>query len=161
MHRYRVRSVCHLRRGSRGRWLLRLNDNRIKVSKHTMTRTLLLIAPVFMASCTYAPRTTQIDQTYSARIMAIGVSDKSGGITSTTHVGDEEVAAPAVIPVRDGFDIGSTYAEVVALQGPPSLMGLPGDIYFGYSMVTFSRGRNPKVISWSDRGNLKLRGKRL
>ena len=93
--------------------------------------------------------------------MAIGVSDKSGGITSTTHVGDEEVVAPAVIPVRDGFDIGSTYAEVVALQGPPSLMGLPGTVYFGYSNVRFSRGRNPKVISWYDHGNLKLRGKRL
>jgi len=127
-----------------------------------MTRTLLLIAPVFMASCTYAPRTTQIDQTYSARIMAIGVSDKSGGITSTTHVGegDEEVAAPAVIPVRDGFDIGSTYAEVVALQGPPSTIG-PGAVWFEGSMVSFTKGRNPRVDYWHDKGNLKLRGKRL
>ena len=92
--------------------------------------------------------------------MAIGVSDKSGGITSTTHVGDEEVAAPAVIPVRDGFDIGSTYAEVVALQGPPT--GLITDTaYFENSSVRFSEGRTPKVISWYDQGNLKLRGKRL
>ena len=127
-----------------------------------MTRTLLLIAPVFMASCTYAPRTTQIDQTYSARIMAIGVSDKSGGITSTTHVGDEEVAAPAVIPVSDGFGLGSTYAEVVAIQGPPTaLMERMGIAYFGHSNVRFSGGRTPKVISWYDQGNLKLRGKRL
>ena len=130
------------------------------MSKHTMTRSLLLLIP-FIASCTYAPRNTQIDQTYSARIMAIGVSEKSGGITSTTHVGDEEVAAPAVIPVRDGFGLGSTYQEVVALQGPPTLFGLPGTIYFGHSNVRFSGGRTPKVISWSDQGNLKLRGKRL
>jgi len=138
--------------------LLNLNDNPVKVSKHTMTRSLLLLVP-FIASCTYAPRNTQIDQTYSARIMAIGVSEKSGGITSTTHVGDEEV--PAVIPVSGGFGLGSTYQEVVALQGPPTLFGLPGTIYFGYSNVKFSGGRTPKVISWYDQGNLKLRGKRL
>jgi hypothetical protein len=124
-----------------------------------MTRSLLLLVP-FIASCTYAPRNTQIDQTYSARIMAIGVSEKSGGITSTTHVGDEEV--PAVIPVRDGFGLGSTYQEVVAIQGPPSaLMERMGIAYFGYSNVKFSGGRTPKVISWYDHGNLKLRGKRL
>ena len=92
--------------------------------------------------------------------MAIGVSDKSGGITSTTHEGDEEVAAPAVIPVRDGFDIGSTYQEVVALQGPPTGL-ITGTAYFGDSSVRFSEGRTPKVISWYDQGNLKLRGKRL
>ena len=136
-----------------------MNDNLVKVSKHTMTRSLLLLIP-FIASCTYAPRNTQIDQTYSARIMAIGVSEKSGGITSTTHVGDEEVAAPAVIPVRDGFGLGSTYQEVVAIQGPPSALRF-NIVYYGYSSVTFSEGKTPKVIHWNDHGNLKLSGKRL
>lgn len=118
-------------------------------------RTLLLLITLTASSCTYAPRNTQIEQTFSARIMAIGVSDK-GGITSTTHEGDDAEVAPVVAPVSRGFGLGSTYEEVVAIQGPPSMF-LSDFVYFDLSSVKFRGGR---VVSWYDSGNLKLRGKR-
>ena len=58
-----------------------------------MIRVTTAIAALFLVSCTYAPRSTKIDQTYTARQMAVGVtSQPNGGITSTTTV--EEAGLP-------------------------------------------------------------------
>ncbi len=129
------------------------------VSKHTMTRSLLLLVP-FIASCTYAPQTqnTQIEQNYSARIMAIGMPAKSGGITSTTHVGEGD---GEVDPLSDGVTVGSTAEEVKALHGRPSSIS-GSTVWYGGSYICFDKGtRGARVVSWHDCGNLKLKGKRF
>lgn len=51
-----------------------------------------ILAALAIASCTYAPRNTKIDQTYTARQMAVGMGDQpNGAMTSTTHE-DESLA---------------------------------------------------------------------
>lgn len=51
-----------------------------------------ILAALAIASCTYAPRSTKIDNTYTARQMAVGVGDQpNGAMTSTTHE-DESMA---------------------------------------------------------------------
>ena len=113
-----------------------------------MIRAATAIAAIFLVSCTYAPRSTKIDQTYTARQMAVGVtSQPNGGITSTTTV--EEVPASgdtipssqqhlatypevqvaelaskptssrAVSGASNFLTIGSTKNDVVRIQGTP------------------------------------------
>ena len=48
-----------------------------------------ILAALALASCTYAPRSTKIDNTYNARQMAVGVGDQpQDAMTSTTYQGD-------------------------------------------------------------------------
>ena len=45
-----------------------------------------LFITLFLASCTYAPKTTKIDNTYNARQMAVGMGDQpTGAMSSTIH----------------------------------------------------------------------------
>ena len=45
-----------------------------------------ILAALALVSCTYAPRNTKIDQTYTARQMAVGMGDQpNSAMTSTTH----------------------------------------------------------------------------
>jgi hypothetical protein len=49
-------------------------------------RITVAIFALALASCTYAPRSTSIDNNYNARQMAIGVTEQSqDAMTSTTH----------------------------------------------------------------------------
>ena len=51
-----------------------------------------ILAALALVSCTYAPRNTKIDQTYTARQMAVGMGDQpNSAMTSTTHE-DESLA---------------------------------------------------------------------
>jgi len=75
-----------------------------------MIRVTTAIAALFLVSCTYAPRSTKIDQTYTARQMAVGVtSQPNGGMTSTTTV-EEVPASGDTIPSSQQHL--STYPEV-------------------------------------------------
>jgi hypothetical protein len=109
--------------------------------------------PVFitlaLASCTYAPRSTKIDNTYNARQMAVGVGDQTkDAMTSTTSEepvtpsGDNRSASePRLVGLRDArtaqiertannlqpaigesnyLTIGSTKSDVVRIQGTPN-----------------------------------------
>lgn len=50
-----------------------------------MKKILCLVAVSFFSSCTYAPRSTSIDNTYNAKQMAVGVGDQpKDSMTSTT-----------------------------------------------------------------------------
>ena len=114
-----------------------------------MIRTAAAIAAIFLVSCTYAPRSTKIDQTYTARQMAVGVtSQPTGGMTSTTTV-EEAPASGDTIPssqqhlatypevrvaelaskptisraissASNFITIGSTKSDVVRIQGTPT-----------------------------------------
>ena len=46
------------------------------IVKLFMKYLMLVIVMLIFASCTYAPRNTKIDQTYTARQMAIGVTEQ-------------------------------------------------------------------------------------
>ena len=150
-----------------------------------MIRTATAIAAIFLVSCTYAPRSTKIDQTYTARQMAVGVtSQPNEGITSTSTV--EEVPASgdtiassqqhlATYPearvaelanqptngrtisgASNFITIGSTKSDVVRIQGTPTNVNEYGWWDYGNSTIYFDwRGR---VRSWRNYGgNLKVK----
>jgi len=166
------------------------NCNRRLIAKITLNKLLMIrvttaIAALFLVSCTYAPRSTKIDQTYTARQMAVGVtSQPNGGITSTTTVeeasasGDTipssqqhhatypevRVAELASKPTSSGtvsgasnfITIGSTKSDVVRIQGTPTQVNEYGWWDYGNSTIYFDwRGR---VKSWANYGgNLKVK----
>ena len=147
-----------------------------------MIRTAAAIAAIFLVSCTYAPRSTKIDQTYTARQMAVGVtSQPTGGMTSTTTVeeapasGDTipstqqhlatypevRVAEPAISSASNFITIGSTKSDVVRIQGTPTKIADLSFInqemwnYGYYNRITFKNGR---VSEWNNSdGKLKVR----
>jgi len=122
---------------------------KITLNKPLMIRSTAAIAALFLVSCTYAPRSTKIDQNYTARQMAVGVtSQPNGGITSTTTV-EEAPASGETIPssqqhlatypevrvaelanqptngraisgAANFLTIGSTKNDVARIQGTPS-----------------------------------------
>ena len=109
-----------------------------------------LIFTVLLQSCTYAPRSTNIDNTYNARQIAVGLGDHGKeGITSTTHedeitsdtnmlkpqpqrsienlrdkplpqIGRNQPLTPTTTPVNNYFTIGSSKIDVINIQGTPS-----------------------------------------
>jgi hypothetical protein len=108
-----------------------------------------VLAALALASCTYAPRSTKIDNTYSARQMAVGVGDQTkDAMTSTTSEepvtppGDNRSSSePRLVGLRDArtapferttnnlqpaivesnyLTIGSTKSDVVRIQGTPN-----------------------------------------
>jgi hypothetical protein len=142
-----------------------------------MIRVTTAVAALFLVSCTYAPRTTKIDQNYSARQMAVGVtSQPNGGMTSTTTVeevpasGDTipssqqhlstypevRVAEPAISSASNFITIGSSKSDVARIQGTPTKVDEYGWWTYGNSIIYFDwRGR---VKSWANYGgNLKVK----
>ena len=108
-----------------------------------------ILAALAIASCTYAPRSTKIDNTYTARQMAVGMGDQpNGAMTSTTHEDQVSVSGDAqsktqqtlkilneeklnqfeanpqgqesVIGASKFITIGSTKNDVVRIQGTPT-----------------------------------------
>jgi hypothetical protein len=108
-----------------------------------------ILAALTLASCTYAPRSTKIDNTYTARQIAVGMGDQpNGSMTSTTHEDEVPVSVDAqsktqqtlkslnekklnqfeakprgqesVIGASKFITIGSTKNDVVRIQGTPT-----------------------------------------
>ena len=108
-----------------------------------------ILAALAIASCTYAPRSTKIDNTYTARQIAVGMGDQpNGAMTSTTHEDQVPVSGDAqsktqqtlkilneeklnqfeakpqgqesVIGASKFITIGSTKNDVVRIQGTPT-----------------------------------------
>ena len=147
-----------------------------------MIRAATAIAAIFLVSCTYAPRSTKIDQTYTARQMALGVtSQPNGGITSTTTV--EEVPASgdtipssqqhlstypevrvaelaskptsirAISSPANFLTIGSTKNDVARIQGTPiSISAYSSCDYWYFGYSSIKFDRNGRIQSWDNRG---------
>lgn len=108
-----------------------------------------VVAALALASCTYAPRSTKIDNTYSARQMAVGVGDQTKDAMNSTSSeepvtpsGDNRSSSePRLVGLRDArtapferttnnlqpaivesnyLTIGSTKSDVVRIQGTPN-----------------------------------------
>jgi hypothetical protein len=60
-----------------------------KENRFINNRGIGLFITLFLASCTYAPKTTKIDNTYNARQMAVGMGDQPTGAMSSTLQEDE------------------------------------------------------------------------
>jgi hypothetical protein len=117
-----------------------------------------------LSACTYAPKNTTVDNTYNARLMAIGGDSASEGLTSTTHedeqyqVGDETRDTcndqPEISNVQFALSnasknhlqtryltLGSTKDEVARIQGTPTRIwdhGSAGSWWeYGDSMIEF------------------------
>jgi hypothetical protein len=141
--------------------------------------------PVFitlaLASCTYAPRSTKIDNTYNARQMAVGVGDQTkDAMTLTTSEDNRSASEPRLVGLRDArtaqiertannlqpaigesnyLTIGSTKSDVVRIQGTPNEItkfDVLGEEwwYYGTSKITLKNGR---VHEWNNYGRLKVR----
>jgi len=113
-------------------------------------RITVAIFALALASCTYAPRSTSIDNNYNARQMAIGVGEQSpDAMTSTTHeeeaIGEgdssntpsESITSQEedlqgshssyvsqeqrpAVSAPDFITIGSSKSDVVRVQGTPT-----------------------------------------
>ena len=153
-----------------------------------MIRAATAIAALFLVSCTYAPRSTKIDQTYTARQMAIGVtSQPTGGITSTTTVGEVPASGDTIPPSQQHLatypevrvaelanqptngrtissaanflTIGSTKNDVVRIQGTPESIFTYswGDSWY-FGSSSIKFDRNGRIESWSNcGGTLKVK----
>lgn len=145
--------------------------NAIKIVKY-----ISILATCILSSCTYAPKTTLIDNTYTARQMAIGVGENQrDGMTSTIHEDDsvsestpEHEASTANSknrtkkinvnqqisqsqPQRKFITIGSTKSDVIRIQGTPTSLHRYsfGEEwwFYGFSHIVF---KNSRVDSWAD-----------
>jgi len=146
-----------------------------------MIRVSTAIAALFLVSCTYAPRSTKIDQTYTARQMAVGVtSQPNGGITSTTTV-EEVPASGDTIPssqqhlatypevrvaelanqpthgrtissAANFLTIGSIKNDVVRIQGTPeSIHTYSWGDCWYFGYSSIQFDRNGRIESWNNR----------
>lgn len=136
-------------------------------------RITVAIFTLALASCTYAPRSTSIDNNYNARQMAIGVTEQSqDAMTSTIH--EEEAIAerdlqeshssyapqdqrPAV-STPNFITIGSSKSDVVRVQGTPTEIrtwSWGDDWFFGFSKISFDT--HNRVKEWTNNGNLKVK----
>jgi hypothetical protein len=138
-----------------------------------------------LSACTYAPKNTTVDNTYNARLMAIGGDSANEGVSSTTQ--EEEINPssennhPNAPDKEDNLDdfkfitashlpksarivspfltLGSTKEDVVMIQGTPTRIDdytYSGDVWhYGYSSIRFDM--NDKIKEWNNSGNLKVR----
>ncbi len=117
-----------------------------------------------LSACTYAPKNTTVDNTYNARLMAIGGDSTGEGLTSTTHqeeqyqegeeprdtcndqpeMSDVQFAlssAPKSLLQNRYLTLGSTKDEVARIQGTPTRIwdhGSAGSWWeYGDSMIEF------------------------
>ena len=88
-----------------------------KENRFKNNRAIGLLITLFLASCTYAPKTTKIDNTYNARQMAVGMGDQpTGAMSSTIH--------------EDEIPIGSQVSQPTEATGangqtPDTSTGMP------------------------------------
>ena len=142
------------------------------------------IFTLLIASCTYAPKTTLIDNTYTARQMAIGVGENQrDGMTSTIHEDDsvsestpehEPSSANSKNrtkkvnnnhqisqsqPQRNVITIGSTKSDVIRIQGTPTSLNKYdsfGEEWWWYR-TSYIKFKNSRVDSWGDHsGRLRV-----
>lgn len=116
-------------------------------------KNLIPLITLLLTSCTYAPRTTKIDQTYNARQMAIGVtSQPNNAMVSTTILEDDE-AVPSHNPAHpNSVTIGSSKNDVARIQGTPTTIADCLDEewwWYGSSYIVFKQGA---VKSWNQGG---------
>jgi outer membrane protein assembly factor BamE (lipoprotein component of BamABCDE complex) len=129
-----------------------------------------------LSACTYAPKNTTVDNTYNARLMAIGVTEHSqDAMSSTIH--EEETLGQGDFQetnLSDAFHghqrststpdfitIGSTKSDVARIQGTPKKIDDFSYIneqrwdYGNYNRITFKNGR---VSEWNNSsGKLKVK----
>ena len=138
-------------------------------------RITVAIFALALASCTYAPRNTSVDNNYNARQMAIGVTEQSqDAMTSTIHeeeaIGEgdlQEAHSPyapqkqkTTVSAQDFLTIGSSKKDVARVQGTPTKIhefhSAGSWWYYGDSKINFDwRGR---IESWDNsNNNLKVR----
>jgi hypothetical protein len=129
-----------------------------------------------LSACTYAPKNTTVDNTYNARLMAIGVTEHSkDAMSSTIH--EEETLGQGdfqetnlsdafhenqrLISSPNFITIGSSKSDVARIQGTPKsiedLSFIDQEIwnYDYYNSITFKNGR---VSEWNNsNGKLKVK----
>jgi hypothetical protein len=144
---------------------------------------IIMIYFINLSACTYAPKNTSVDNTYNARLMAIGGDSASEGLSSTTHeeeqyqegeepretyndqaeMSDVQFAlsnAPKNHLMSTYVTLGSSKEEVARIQGTPTkiidLEGVMSWWKYGSSKIEFnSKGR---VNAWDNYGrNLKVK----
>lgn len=154
---------------------MRLRD-RIHIS-------IILFFIATLSACTYAPKNTTVDNTYNARLMAIGGDSTGEGLTSTTHEEEQYQASeeprdtcndhPEISDVQFALSnapknhlmptyvtLGSSKEEVARIQGTPTKIvefeGVMSWWKYGSSKIEFnSKGR---VNAWDNYGrNLKVK----
>jgi hypothetical protein len=87
-------------------------------------RITVAIFALALASCTYAPRSTSIDNNYNARQMAIGVGEQSpDAMTSTTHeeeaIGEGDSSnTPSESNPSQGAGLQESHASYASQQRP-------------------------------------------
>jgi hypothetical protein len=141
------------------------------------------ISLLLLVSCTYAPKNTTVDNTYNARLMAIGGDSTGEGLSSTTHEEEQYQAseeprdtcndqpemsdvqfalsnAPKTLLQTPSLTLGSTKDEVARIQGTPTQIikfeySREEWWFYGRSKITLKKGL---IHEWdnSDR-NLKIR----
>lgn len=152
-----------------------------------MFRIIAVLTTLPLASCTYSPRNTNIENTYNARQMAIGVTNTpQESITSTTYeeepvaVGDGNTSDSHTSEVQDLSEnktsysnndqepacatptfltIGSTKSDVVRIQGTPTTIIKFDMISEECWFYGYSNItlKHGRVYQWDNDGNLKVK----
>jgi hypothetical protein len=119
-------------------------------------RNSVAIFALALASCTYAPRSTSIDNNYNARQMAIGVTEHSqDALTSTIHEeeaiaeGDSSNTQTESNTPQEG-DLQESHSSHVYQEQRPAVSA-PNFITIGSSKrdVVRVQGTPTKIITWS------------
>jgi hypothetical protein len=119
-------------------------------------RNSVAIFALALASCTYAPRSTSIDNNYNARQMAIGVTEQSqDAMTSTTH--EEEAIeegdsynTPSESTTSQEGDLQDSQSSYASQEQRPAVSA-PNFITIGSSKsdVVRVQGTPTQIITWS------------
>jgi hypothetical protein len=119
-------------------------------------RITVAIFALALASCTYAPRSTSIDNNYNARQMAIGVTEQSqDAMTSTTH--EEEAIeegdsnnTPSESTTSQEGDLQDSQSSYASQEQRPAVSA-PNFITIGSSKsdVVRIQGTPTEIKTWS------------
>jgi len=119
-------------------------------------RITVAIFALALASCTYAPRSTSIDNNYNARQMAIGVGEQSpDAMTSTTHeeeaIGEGDSSnTPSESNPSQEAGLQESHASYVSQEQRPAVSA-PSFITIGSSKsdVVRIQGTPTEIKTWS------------